>query len=265
MPFKNSKGLRDVLAGLKNIKLPLYLAYSDIRQRYRRSSLGPFWITISMGVTIACIGLIFGNLFKTPMEEFLPFLSCGLILWGLISSVINEATVVFPNSQGIIRQLPLPLFIHIERMILRNFNIFLHNLIVLPFVYIFVGKSINANLLLFPFGLFILLVNLGWLSLCLSVICARFRDLTQIVGSVLQILFYVTPIIWMPSLLPSRSSVILLEPNPFFHLIEIVRAPLLGTTPSLSNILWSLCYAILGWIFSIFFFNKYRDRVAFWL
>ena len=159
MSFTNSKGFQDVLAAIRNIKLPLYLSYSDIRQRYRRSSLGPFWITISMGVNIACIGLIFGNLFKTPMEEFLPFLSCGLILWGFISSVINESTVVFPNSQGIIRQLPIPLFVHIERMILRNFFIFLHNLIVLPFVYIFVGKSINFNLFFFPIGLFVLLAK----------------------------------------------------------------------------------------------------------
>lgn len=265
MYFKNSKGLEDVCAGLHNIGLPLYLAYSDIRQRYRRSSLGPFWITISMGVTIACIGLIFGNLFKTPMEEFLPFLSSGLILWSLIASIINESTTVFPNSQAIIRQLPLPLFIHVERMVLRNFYIFLHNLIVLPFVYFFVGKSLNANLILFPFGLILLLINLTWLSLFLSIICARFRDLSQIVSSVLQILFYVTPIIWMPSLLPARSSVMLLEPNPFFHLIEIVRAPLLGNIPSLSNLLWSLTYALFGWVFTIIFFNKYRNRIAFWL
>lgn len=262
---KSSKGLLDVLNGLRDVRLPAYLAYADIRQRYRRSSLGPFWISISMGVTIACIGLIFGKLFKAPMAEFLPFLSCGLIIWGLISGIISESTVVFPNSQGIIRQLPLPLFIHIERMIIKNFYIFLHNLVVLPFVYFFVGKCVNISVLFFPIGLFLLLINLAWLSLVLSIICARFRDLTQIVSSFLQILFYVTPIIWMPSLLPARSSVMLLEPNPFYHLIEVVRCPLLGTLPSYSNVCWTLGYAMVGWTFAIIFFNKYRDRIPFWL
>lgn len=265
MLLKKSRGVNDVLEGLRSIKLPVYLALSDIRQRYRRSSLGPFWISISMGVTVACIGLIFGNLFKTPMQEFLPFLSCGLILWSFISSVINEATLVFPSSQGIIRQLPIPLFVHVERMILRNLYIFFHNLIVLPLVYLCVGKGITLNILFFPVGLFILILNLGWLSLILSIVCARFRDLTQIVASVLQVLFYVTPIIWMPTLLPERTSVMLLEPNPFFHLIEIVRAPLLGTLPTYTNLLWSVFYCFTGWIFALYFFNKYRDRIAFWL
>ena len=113
-------GLKDIILSLKDSRLPIYLAYSDIRQRYRRSSLGPFWITISMGVTIACIGIIFGSIFKSPMSEFLPFLSAGLIIWGFISSVLTEATTVFPNAEGIIRQLPIPLFSHIFRMIMRN-------------------------------------------------------------------------------------------------------------------------------------------------
>ena len=258
-------GLKDVALFFKNSQLPIYLAYSDIRQRYRRSSLGPFWITISMGVTIACIGIIFGNIFKSPMNEFLPFLSAGLILWGFISSVLTEATTVFPNAEGIIRQLPIPLFSHIFRMIMRNVYILGHNLLVLPIVYLCVQKTIDVNILLFVPGFIVLMLNLAWMSLILSILCARFRDLTQIVGNILQVFFYITPIIWLPSLLPARASVMVLEPNPFYHLLSITRNPLLGTTADLSSWVISIGMGILGSIVSLVFFNLYRKRIAYWI
>lgn len=258
-------GLKDIIMSFKASRLPVFLAYSDIRQRYRRSSLGPFWITISMGVTIACIGIIFGNLFKSPMREFLPFLSAGLILWSFISSILTEATTVFPNAEGIIRQLPIPLFTHIYRMIMRNIYILGHNILVLPVVYLCVGKTVNFECLLFIPGFFILLVNLAWMSLVLSILCARFRDLTQIVGSLLQIFFYITPIIWMPSLLPARASLMILEPNPFFHLLNIVRNPLLSQPTTISNWVISCLIGVLGTGASIIFFNIYRRRIAYWI
>lgn len=258
-------GLKDIILSLKDSRLPIYLAYSDIRQRYRRSSLGPFWITISMGVTIACIGIIFGSIFKSPMSEFLPFLSAGLIIWGFISSVLTEATTVFPNAEGIIRQLPIPLFSHIFRMIMRNIYIFAHNLLVLPIVFLCVRKNIDLSILLFIPGFIILVLNLAWMSLILSIICARFRDLTQIVGSILQIFFYITPIIWMPSLLPTRASLMVLEPNPFYHLLSIARVPLLGGLNSLNNWVFPICLCLLGTVVSIVFFNNYRKRIAYWI
>lgn len=262
---KGSGGTRDVISSLRKSRLPIYLAWADIRQRYRRSTLGPFWITISTGVMIACLGLIFGNLFSTPMKDFLPFLSAGLIIWGLISSTISESSFAFVSAEAIIRQLPLPLFTHVLRLVVRNVYIFFHNLLIFPIVLIAVQKSIGPSIFLFIPGLIVLILNLLWMALFLGIICARFRDLAQIVQSLLQIVFYVTPIIWMPGLLARRTAAMVLEPNPFFHLLEIVRAPLLGQFPTTVNWVVSICLALLGWLLSLFFFNKYRNRIAYWL
>lgn len=259
------EGWEDIKRATLDIGLPLYLARADIRQRYRRSTLGPFWITISTGVMIACIGIIFGSLFKSPMSDFLPFLAAGLIIWGFISSTITEATSVFVNAEPIIKQLPLPLTTHIYRMIFRNLYIFFHNIIILPIVFLCVQRGINLNLFLFIPGLVIVTLNLVWISVLLSIVCSRFRDLTQIVASILQIFFYVTPIIWLPALLPARASVMILEPNPFYHLLAIVREPLLGNAPSFTNWIISTCLCLLGWLVSIKFFDKYRSRIAYWL
>lgn len=258
-------GVKDVLATLSQIGLPLYLAKADIRQRYRRSILGPWWITISTGVMIACIGVIFGTIFKSPMQEFLPFLSAGLIIWGFISSTVMDATTVLIGAEAIIKQLPIPVFTHILRMIGRNLIVFFHNLLIFPIVCLCVQKGINWNIFYFILGLVILTLNLLWISLLLAVICTRFRDITQIVGSLLQIAFYVTPIIWMPSLLPARASVMLLDPNPVYHLLAIVRDPLIGLSPSLMNWLVSAGLSLIGSLFSLLLFNKYRARISYWL
>lgn len=258
-------GVKDVLAALSQIGLPLYLAKADIRQRYRRSILGPWWITISTGVMIACIGVIFGTLFKSPMHEFLPFLSAGLIIWGFISSAVMDATTVLIGAEAIIKQLPIPVFTHIIRMVGRNLIVFFHNLLIFPFVCLCVQKGINWNILYFIPGIVILTLNLLWISLLLAVICTRFRDMTQIVGSLLQIAFYVTPIIWMPSLLPARASVMLLDPNPIYHLLAIVRDPLIGLSPSLMNWFVSTGLLLFGSLLSLLLFNKYRARISYWL
>lgn len=112
---------------------------------------------------------------------------------------------------------------------------------------------------------FLLVVNLLWMSLLLGIICTRFRDLGQIVNSVLQIFFYITPIIWLPSLLPERTSLMILEPNLFYHLLQIVRAPLMGELPSYLSWIISVISAIIGWILTLALFNRYRSRIAYWL
>lgn len=258
-------GFLDFLESLKKLPLANLLAWSDIRQRYRRSTLGPFWITVSTAVMITCIGFLFGNLFKSSQKEFLPFVAIGLILWSFFSTTIIESCSAFTNAENIIKQLPLPLFLHIERVILRNFYIFLHNIILYPIICILISKQVSLIALLAIPGFFLVVLNLTWISMSLAVICTRFRDMTQIVISLLQIVFYITPIIWMPGLLSEKTSKLVLTPNPFYHLLEVVRAPLMGYSPTFSN--WSVCVTmgLAGTAFSLMIFNSFRKKVSYWL
>lgn len=218
-----------------------------------------------MGVMIATIGIVFGSLFKSPMTEFLPSLASGIILWGFISTVVNEGCASFIASDAIIRQLPIPLFVHVLRMAWRNMIILGHNLLILPIVFLAVGKSVHPVVLESIVGFALLLVNLLWVSLILGAACARFRDLSQIVASVLQVVFYLTPIMWLPRSLPSSVSVYLLDFNPAYHLLEIVRAPLLGYAPSAMNWTVSAALAVLGWAAALIFYSRFLRRIAYWL
>jgi ABC-type polysaccharide/polyol phosphate export permease len=241
------------------------LSTNDIKNRYRRSFIGPFWITISISVTISCIGLVFGSIFGSPMEEFLPFLSVGLIIWLFIGAIIEGGCNAFVSAEELIKQLPVPFFIHTLRVIWHQILVFCHNIILIPFVMLIFKKGPSLTLLLVIPGFILLLTILTWICIVCAIISTRFRDLPQIISSLLQVGFYVTPVIWMPSMLPDRVGSALLNANPFYHMIEIVRAPILGSFPTLEN--WVVCISIsiFGFIFMFLIYNKTRKHIAYWL
>jgi len=257
--------LADIATALKRYSLVGTLGWQDVRQRYRRSSLGPFWLTISMGVMIGTIGIVFGQIFKSPTDEFLPFLAIGLILWGFISTVITEGCTSFIAADAVIKQLPIPLTVHVFRQLWRNMIILAHNIVIFPLVLIAVGKPLTWDAFLAIPGFLLLLLNLTWISLLLGVLCARYRDIPQIISSLMQVIFYLTPIMWLPSLLPQRAGTYMLTMNPFYHLLEIVRDPLLGHAPDAQNWLASLALAIVGWLVTLMLYGRYRRRIAYWL
>lgn len=261
--------IRLAVADLKRSRQKLYLAlmlgWQDIRQRYRRSKLGPFWLTISMGVMIGMIGIVFGQVLSSPMQDYLPFLATGIILWTCFSTGVMEGSTAFIDAQGMIRQLDLPLSLYPIRVLWRNIVICGHNVIILPLVFIAVNRMINWNLLLLIPGFLVFIWNMLWISLLLGTFCTRFRDMPQIVNSLLQVFFYITPIIWMPGALSPRSASLLVEPNPVYHLIQLVREPILGGSPTVTNWVVSVVVAIIGSLISLWFFGKYKKRIAYWL
>lgn len=257
--------LSDIAGAIKRYPLVGMLGWQDVRARYRRSALGPFWITLSMAVMIGTIGIVFGQIFSSPITDFLPFLTIGMILWSFLAAVVGEGSSGFISAESVIKQLPIPLFVHIMRLVWRNLLILAHNLVIFPVVMLLVGKPIGWLALLSIPGLALMVINLTWIALLLAILCARYRDIPQIVTSVLQVVFYLTPIMWLPSLLPARAAVYLLDSNPMYHLIEIVRAPLLGQTPTLANWGAALGLALAGWIVTICIYDRYKRRIAYWL
>ncbi|MBN6110001.1 ABC transporter permease [Xanthomonas bonasiae] len=257
--------LSDIASALKKYQLAGLLGWQDVRQRYRRSALGPFWLTVSMAVMIATIGVVFSLILKTPLRDFLPFLSVGLIFWGFISTVVNEGCGAFISSESIIKQLPIPLFVHVMRLIWRNLIIVAHNVVILPLVFFAVGKPITAVALMSIPGLLVIVLNLAWIVLLLGIVCARYRDLPQIIANAVQVAFYLTPIMWMPTLLPKEKAAYLLDLNPLYHLLELVRAPLLGSPASAADWYFSLGLLLAGWLLALAFHNRYKRRIAYWL
>ena len=261
----NLTGYEDIIRTLADFRLALLLGWLDVAQRYRRSIIGPFWLTINMGVLICSLGLVFGNLFGTPMSEFLPFICVGMIVWGYCTQLINEGCISFINNSETILQLPIPLFTYVMRTWWRNTVILFHNMIIFPLTLLVFFKFVNFSAFLAVPGLIILSLNLLWVATILAVLCTRYRDLTLIVQNIMQVLLYLTPIMWMPTHMPDGAPKLILDFNPFYHLISIVRDPLLGNTGTEANWIVSIAMAIIGWTITINFLGRNRHKIAYWL
>ncbi|MDL2410589.1 ABC transporter permease [Rhizobium calliandrae] len=256
---------KDVVRSVINFRLAALLGWQDVAQRYRRSSIGAFWLTINMGVLIGALGLVFGTIFRSPMSEFLPFICVGIIMWGYYSQLISEGCTSFISNAETMLQLPLPFFTYILRTWWRNSIILFHNMVIFPIVLLSFGKFVNFEALLVIPAFVLVSANLLWMMIILSVVCTRYRDLTQIIQNIMQVGLYVTPIMWQPHQLPSDRSALVLDFNPFYHLVSVIREPLLGGTGTLLN--WGVVVgmAIVGWVAALLFLDRYRARVTYWL
>lgn len=239
------------------------LGWYDIKQRYRRSIIGPFWITLSTGVMVAAIGFMFSNIFKSAIDEFLPYFAVGQIVWLFFSTQINESCTTFVQYQSIIKQMSVPLSVHIMRKLWNNLILFGHNFLIILIVLIIFHKM--SWMILWAIPAFILILILLFLvSIMLGIVCTRFRDITQIVAVFMQLIFFFTPILWMKKVLSGRNSWIS-DFNPFYHIIEIVRAPLLGVAPAGMLWVYMLAYIAIAAAMALFFLKKFRHRVSYWL
>lgn len=257
--------LTDLRMGFKAWRVWGLLAWQDIRLRYRRSTLGPLWITLSMAITIFCMGFLYGKLFKMDLGRYFPFLAIGLLVWNLISSLLNESANTFIESEHFIKQRKQPYSIFIFRIIARNFLIFAHNsLVLIPIFFIFHLSIHLSTLFLLVLGLLSIALNAANYGVLIALLSTRFRDIGPVVSSLLQVTFFLTPIMWTPEILPSSYQFII-NLNPFTQFVSAIRDPLLGVDTSLYMWFIILIFTLLGLGSSMIVFSRYRARIPYWL
>jgi lipopolysaccharide transport system permease protein len=255
--------VRDVVDGLRLWRLAVKLAWLDIKRRYRGSMLGPFWLTLSTAVMIGALGVLYAALFHMDVSEYLPFLALSQVLWAFLSTHIAEACVCFTVSEPLILSIRMPLSVHALRVLIRGLLILAHNVVVIVVVDVWFSLWPGAFMLMAVPGLLLWMVDAFAVALLLGAIGARFRDIPPIVGSIVQIAFFVTPVIWKPQQLGVHAWV--LPYNPFFALLEVVRAPLLGYLPSAETWLMAAVYSLLLLGVTWRLLVRARGRVPFWL
>ena len=257
------RALDDMKRGLLSYGLWGSLGWQDIRQRYRRSAIGPFWITMSLGVTVVVMGILYAKLFHQDVHSYLPYLATGMVIWSLVSGIVNESPSVFISSEGIIKQIPMPFGIHAMRMVWRNTIIFFHNVIVVFFVLLIFGVNPGWNLLLFPVDLLFVTLNGYWVAILLGILGARYRDIVQMVANVVQVLFFLTPVMWNAKSIQHKTWI--LDVNPLYHLLEIMRSTFMGGPLPIFS--WEVVILMtgLGWMLALWLLSRYRRRIAYWL
>jgi len=242
------------------------LALLDIRLRYRGSLLGPFWLTLSTAVMVGSIGFLYAKLFHSDISAYLPFLSISLVLWTFISSITADGCLCFTQAESMIRAMRMPLSLHAARIVMRNVLVLAHNVVVIIVVFaIFRTMPSLASFSLLPAGA-LWMVDAMAVCLMLGVFGARFRDIPPIIGSVVQIAFYLTPIMWSPAMLVHRGiSLVLVNWNPFYALLEIMRGPLLGQPLETGAWMVALGYSAGLILLAGVVFVRARPRIAYWV
>ena len=264
------RAVEDLRLGWAQRSLWGYLGWQDIKQRYRRSVLGPLWISISMGVIALAMGILYSALFQQEINKFLPYLATGLIIWNFVSGCILEGTEVFIANEGLIKHLPAPLSVHVFRLVWRQTLFFLHNLVVWAALIAVFPRALGWNVLLAVPAFALLVLNGGWIAIFSGIIATRFRDIPPIIGSITQLLFFMTPIVWSYDDFRSRGGTTgaraqLAELNPVMHFVEIVRRPLLGD-PTIWRHWWVAGgITVLGWAAALVILRNYRSRVSYWI
>ena len=239
------------------------MARHDIKIRYRRSKIGPFWITLSMAIFCVTLGVVYSKLFKTDISELVPFLSIGLVAWGLISSCLGEMPHLFVDSASYMKDMNINPLTILLRALIRNCIIFTHNLLIIVGIYLYFGIWPGWTGLLAIPGFMLVMLNLAVIGIPISIIGARFRDVAQINQSLLQVIFFITPVLWFPRLLGEGSWIV--AGNPIFYFIDLIRSPLLGHPPQLLSWAVSGLTFLATSIIALLIYRSKRASIAFWV
>ncbi len=258
-----SDGLADLWAGLKGYEQWMHFAWHEIKQRFRRSVLGPFWITLSMGILVVALGMVFGGVFNQNSGTFIPYLATGLIFWGLITSIINGGSSVFISAATFIRDVPLPISSHYYQMVTSNLIIWVHNMVIYLIVCVLYSHVPTWNFVWFFPGFAIFLVNLFWMGLAIGILSTRFRDIPQVITNVIQVVFFATPVFWSIEAMPARPAFVTF--NPAYHMLELVRAPLIGLPVPASSWVAGIVMAVVGTSATLWLYGRSKSRIPYWI
>lgn len=264
MRSQNRLLVEDVLGSFISWRLWASLGWNDIAKQYRRSFIGPIWIVLNTAIFIVGFGYIGAQLFKTDLEDYLPYFCAGQVIFTLLSSLMSEGCTTFVAADTFIKQAACSKTLFVSRVVFRNLLMFLHNAVVVFGVLLWFDKFHAIR-----WGEFLLALPLtfiaGWLVVAIvGVIATRFRDVPMIITSFLQLLFFVTPVMWRPAQLTARAQIIV-DYNPFAIFLSLVRAPLLGQ--EVPGQVWRSALLIIA-VLSIAFFAIYlqsRKKIVYWL
>ena len=245
-------------------ELTTTLAKIDLKLRYRRSFLGGWWNLITLLITMGALGFIWSNIFKTDLKEYLPYFASGYIFWNFITALINEGANAFIASESLIRQSKVPLQVYVVRIILKNLIILAINCTVLILIFIILNIHITIyGMLMSIVGLLLGLLLITPAVLTLAIACARFRDLPQVIANVMQLMFFVTPIMWKRELLSADYQWIA-EWNPLLLVLDVIRGPLLSIQPSLEEYMFLVGAIIFVSSVGGVVFRRYKKQLPFW-
>ncbi|MDA9531754.1 MULTISPECIES: glycosyltransferase [unclassified Bradyrhizobium] len=249
-------------AWLDCVRIAAALAWSDMRHRYVRSLLGPFWMSLQMAIVVAVLGSVIGQMSNDDMLSRLPMLALSMTAWTFLNGVVLDATTALQNSASLIRDRALPPVIFLLQCTFRQALFALHNACVPLVLWLILSRHELSHAPAALPGLLAFVVCTFALSLVLGAMATRYRDLKPIIESTLMLAFLASPIIWSSEMINHRSTVMRI--NPLTHLFAVWREPLAGghvDPVSIVYVLVALALLIVASVLTLLHLRK----AAFWI
>ena len=240
-------------------------AADEIVSRYRRSRLGQFWITLSIALFIFVIGGLYRDLLGQEDSAYFAYMAIGYILWIFISDTLNRAGGVFVGNKSFMMQNPMPYSVYCYKLVLSEVYLVAHHAVIIPPIFIYIGLWPGVSgILAATLGFLVVIYVSFWVSLILAILSLRFRDLVPITQSIVRLLFFATPIIWVEKQLGGFGQVINTI-NPVRYFIAIVRDPLLGQAVESYIYIACVVMAIIVTVLGLSILAATKNKIAYWL
>jgi ABC-type polysaccharide/polyol phosphate export permease len=259
-----ARALQDLRDSTRNWRVWFVLGIAELRQRYRRSTLGPFWVTLAVGLQAFVMGYLLSFLFQTSINRQLPFICLGLVTWTFIVGAVNEGANAFISMNNVILQVKRPLSTYVALVLWRNVLVYGHTIVVFVVVALIFSIRPTVTYLVLPASLGLLIVNIGWVALAAGVVSTRYRDVPLLITNLFNILMWLTPVFYEIDMLGPRAR-FAIELNPLTTIIEIARAPYLNSIPAASVWISASLIALFGWLLAFGIFARSRARIPYWL
>ena len=213
----------------------LYLAIAELKYKFRRSKLGLLWTMITPLVLSLIMTFVLGTVLKMDMRDYGPYIYSGTLVWEFINSSVALGCTTLLISEPYIKQYRQPFAIYALKTVLvsiLSFAIAVCGLLI--WIVFYKPANLIISIFVLPISIVCLLI-VGWPIAGLAAFTnLKYRDFGQITTLGMQLLWYVSPVFFQPSMFSSGILSVIFMINPITHILNLIRAPLLyGSFPSL--------------------------------
>ena len=258
-----TSSLRDWSRSFQLSTLWYNLALEDLRDRYRRTVLGLTWIIFSFALFVGVKVLVFGQLTAVSAAEFGLFVTLGFGLWTYINAMVMDACTAYIHSRPWILGTSTPYPVFLLQAVLRNWMIFSLILVVMAAALYWKPTPWTPAMLWAIPGLLVYLLSSVWVAAILAPLCARYRDFYHAVQTGMRLIFFATPILWMPA--SSGKLALIARLNPISHFVAIVRDPLMYDRVPIDSWMLVLAINVAGLLVAALIYAGTRRRIPHWV
>lgn len=258
---RTGASLADFGAALRNWRLAAWLGWQDAISPFRRTFIGPFWISIQTGLWVVIIVVFLGPVLGGGMENYTLYVAVGTVVFQFMSTLLVDGAAAFTRNSGLIKNIPNPLGLYLLRVLFKGLILMVAQAPVIVAAAFFTPSGVPFMAVLSLFGVALTGWTLVGVYLTLATVTPRFRDIPFALNAVMRVMMFVTPIFWIPE---SRGGIrgAAAAYNPLAQMLNVIREPFLGSPPPMSSVLYCLAFGSVFWVLGFVLFTRNRSLIS---